>query len=254
VVIKSTNGMATENKLALLNLAAAHLDPGEVYLEIGTYRGTSLIGASLGTSGERFVAIDDFSQFGGPAEVCRANLNDFGCGDATLISANAWDVLRGPFPYCIGAYFYDGAHSFADQWRAFSFVEPYLADEALIIIDDTSHSPVRAANRAYTAGDRRYQRVASFPAARRQDPRWWNGVDVFAFRRSEPPPQDKWCRRLRYVQYAALYGHAYEFLRSAVLTRAYRAGSAAKRRVQSARDPLRPIRPRRSVRSQGHRR
>src|SRR5918993_1704638 len=62
-VLADVPGMATENKLALLNLAAAHLEPGEAYLEVGSFKGLSLIGAMLGNQGRRFYAIESFLEF-----------------------------------------------------------------------------------------------------------------------------------------------------------------------------------------------
>src|SRR6266542_2061382 len=56
-------GMATESKLALLSLAAAHLEPGEAYLEVGSFKGLSLIGAMLGNQHAPFYAIENFLEF-----------------------------------------------------------------------------------------------------------------------------------------------------------------------------------------------
>ena len=58
-VIEGVPNLAAENVLALLNLAASLLAPGESYVEVGTYRGASLIGAMRGNTGD-FVAIDAF--------------------------------------------------------------------------------------------------------------------------------------------------------------------------------------------------
>ena len=184
-VIREMGGMATENKLALLNLAGRYLCSDEVYLEIGAFRGTSIIAASLHNPGQRFVTVDNFSQFGGAYAECRENLSRYGCDNVELIDAHAWEVLSNPpFRDRVGVYFYDGRHRFRDQWGALARVEALLADEALVIIDDTSWRQVRAANRLYTKGHPDFEQVASFASPRNEEPRWWNGVEVFAFRRS----------------------------------------------------------------------
>ena len=59
-VIDGIPNLATENVLALLNLAASLLEPPESYVEVGSFFGASLIGAMRGNSGD-FVAIDRFS-------------------------------------------------------------------------------------------------------------------------------------------------------------------------------------------------
>ena len=59
-VVEGIPNLATENVLALLNLAASLLGAGESYVEVGSFYGASLIGAMRGNEGD-FVAIDRFS-------------------------------------------------------------------------------------------------------------------------------------------------------------------------------------------------
>jgi hypothetical protein len=72
-VLAAVPGLAKPNNLALLNLAASLLADGESYVEVGTYRGTSLIAAMLGNDGD-FVGIDNFSLGDGSREQLAANL------------------------------------------------------------------------------------------------------------------------------------------------------------------------------------
>ena len=67
-------GMATENKLVLLNRAVAHLGAGEVYVEIGCWQGLSLAGAVAGHAGAPAFACDDFSEFGSPRAALHATI------------------------------------------------------------------------------------------------------------------------------------------------------------------------------------
>ena len=68
-------GMATENKLRLLNCAVASLDAGEVYVEVGCYKGASLVGAAASNPHARIFACDNFSQFDGAADALRRTLD-----------------------------------------------------------------------------------------------------------------------------------------------------------------------------------
>src|SRR6202161_4655419 len=67
-VLGEIPGMATENKLRLLNCAVASLDAGEVYVEVGCYKGASLVGAAASNPPARTFACDNFSQFDGAAD------------------------------------------------------------------------------------------------------------------------------------------------------------------------------------------
>lgn len=204
-VIRETEGMATENKLALLNFAASCLSAGETYLEIGAFRGTTIIGAALGNLDNRFLTIDNFSEFDGQADECRRNLDRFGCSHVQLIEGDAWEVLRrGSVPSPVGVYFYDGRHMFRDQWAALERVEPLLADEAVVVIDDTEIRRAAAANELYTRDRPEYERIARFRSPWNGEPRWWNGLEVFAYRRASGV-----CRegggRVRYAAYLGYY-------------------------------------------------
>jgi predicted O-methyltransferase YrrM len=211
-VLDNLGGMTTENKLALLNLAASFLEPGEVYLEIGTYLGTSVIAAALGNGGE-FIAVDDFSQFGGPEKECRRNLSCYSPEQTTLVVGDAWgflDSLDRP----VGVYFYDAGHTFNDHWRALASIEPHLSDNALVIIDDASHWPVQLANRAFTRMRRQFDCVYYFRSAYNGEPRWWNGVIVYRYCRllARPVPQlfDRFFRAGGLI----IAGPPYEFSRN----------------------------------------
>lgn len=186
-VLEQVRGMATENKLALLNAAAAQLGPGEIYLEVGTWAGCSVIGAALGNTG-RFVAVDDFSQFGGPEDECRQNVASFGLDHVEVVNRSVWDYFAaGEVPGPVGVYFYDGGHTYEDQYRALVEAERFLADEALVIVDDTAWAEVSSANADATRYWPQFRLVADFASPYNSEPRWWNGIEVFTFRRADVP-------------------------------------------------------------------
>ena len=56
-IADDVENLARENNLALLNLAASCLGPGEAYVEIGVFHGASLIAAMLGNADKRFVGV-----------------------------------------------------------------------------------------------------------------------------------------------------------------------------------------------------
>jgi predicted O-methyltransferase YrrM len=190
-VLADVPGMATEHKLALLNLAAAHLGPGEAYLEVGSFKGLSLIGAMLGNPDRRFYAIENFLEFN-PDGTARAELEAnlarwAGPGRARVLEGDCFDLLRrgqGP-EEPVGVYFYDGAHGRLPHYLALGVAEPWLADRALVVIDDASWPIVARATDRYVAAHPGYRLLFDLAADHEEDPRWWNGVRVYAFER--PP-------------------------------------------------------------------
>jgi len=189
-VVADVPGMATEHKLALLNLAAAHLGPGEAYLEVGSFKGLSLIGAMLGNQVRRFYAIESFLEFnldGGQARNdLLANLARWVEPERVrLLEGDCFDLLRrdGTLEDPVGVYFYDGAHGRLPHYLALGVAERWLADRALVVIDDASWPIVAQATDRYLAAHPGYRLLFDLAAAHEQDPRWWNGVRVYAFER-----------------------------------------------------------------------
>jgi hypothetical protein len=85
----------------------------------------------------------------------------------------------------IGAYFYDGSHGPLAHYLSFGVVEPLLADEALIVVDDASWPVVARVTDLYVGRHPGYQLLVDLPSEHESDPRWWNGVRVYAYRRPD---------------------------------------------------------------------
>ncbi len=182
-ILEDVGGLARENNLALLNLAASCLDGGESYVEVGSFKGLSLIAAMLGNTGD-FVGIDDFSLGGGSRRGLEANLRRHGLGGHAILEGDAFRLLRqGALgPRRVGVYYYDAAHDYRSQLRGLRLIEPYLVDDALLIVDDTDWEQVGRAIRDYLAGQPRAERLLTLEGKDRGQPWWWEGVEVLCWR------------------------------------------------------------------------
>ena len=209
-------GMATESKLALLSLAAAHLEPGEAYLEVGSFKGLSLIGAMLGNQHAPFYAIENFLEFnldsGATRDELLGNLDRWVDRERLrLLEGDCFRLLRRErlLEAPVGVYFYDGAHGRLPHYLALGVAEPWLADRALVVVDDASWPMVARATERYLAAHPGYELLFDLAAEREEDPRWWNGLRVYAFRR--PPGQAAGRRASPDVAWRMLaYGLAYQ--------------------------------------------
>jgi len=194
-VIQGIPNLAEENVLALLNLAASLLAPGESYVEVGSYYGASLVGAMRGNPGD-FVAIDRFS-FDVPEvrgrklpRASRAGLEEslrqFGEERATILEGDAFELVEGGAlgDRRVGVWYYDGPHDFASQLRGLRMVEPWLADEALLIVDDYDWDEVRGGTAEYLASQPRAELLVEIAGEEGGRPWWWDGVAVLGWRRA----------------------------------------------------------------------
>jgi predicted O-methyltransferase YrrM len=192
-VIEGIPNLAEENVLAFLNLAASLLGPGESYVEVGSYYGASLIGAMRGNTGD-FVAIDLFSfeahEVKGrklPAasrEGLEENLRRFALEGATILEGDAFEVIEGGLlgDRRVGVYYYDGPHDYDSQVRGLRAVEPWLTDEALLVVDDFDWDEVDRATRDYLDSQPKARLLFELGGANKGQPQWWEGVAVLAWK------------------------------------------------------------------------
>ena len=183
-VLAEVDGLTRPNNLALLNLAASLLEPGETYVEIGTFRGTSLIAALLDNEGQDIVAIDDFSLYKGSREALDANLRRAGVeGRATIIQGNVFETVPAGALGArrVGAWYYDAAHDYDSQVQGLRIAEPHLVPGALLIVDDTDWDPVARAIDDYLAEQPRARRILRIDGEDFGAPHWWCGMQVLAW-------------------------------------------------------------------------
>jgi predicted O-methyltransferase YrrM len=185
MLLRKVEGLASENKLMLLNLAAHHLAPGEIYVEVGSWRGLSLAGAAAGNAAEIY-ACDDFSSLRRDRRALQRTLERYTApGQVRFYDSDFREFLTlVPWlPKKVGVYFYDAGHSFAEQFQALELILPSLSDDALVVVDDTNDAPVRAANRLFLRHTPGLELVADIRTAADRSPTWWNGLQVLRFRR-----------------------------------------------------------------------
>jgi predicted O-methyltransferase YrrM len=181
-VLDAVDGLSEENNLALIGLAAGHLEAGEAYVEAGTYRGRSLIAAALAGEAE-CVGIDNFSFDDSDPAALQANLERFGvAARARMLDGDAAAVLRAAELPPVGVFFYDADHSTEATLRAFEAVIPHLAGRALIAADNADWPKVRAAIDAFVDAHAEAELALRIAGRAGGQPWWWDGVDLIAWR------------------------------------------------------------------------
>src|SRR5690348_12803812 len=148
-VLDAVDGLSEENNLALIGLAAGHLEAGEAYVEAGTYRGRSLIAAALAGEAD-CVGIDNFS---------------FDDSDPAALQA-------------VGVFFYDADHSTEATRAAFEAVIPHLSERALIVADNADWPKVRAAIDGFVGAHPEAELALRIAGREGGQPWWWDGVDL----------------------------------------------------------------------------
>jgi hypothetical protein len=154
------------------------------YLEIGTWKGSSLCSAMYGNK-MTCVAVDNWSEFNGPKEEFMYNFNKFkGDNNATFIEKNCWDIN----PTTIGKfniYMYDGNHTTTSHFQALSHYLPCLDNEFIYLVDDWNWENVR--NGTMDSIKKNNLRILYQKWIHTSDnhPRndWHNGISIFVLRK-----------------------------------------------------------------------
>lgn len=192
-VLDSVDHMTSPSTMHLLNYAVQCSDEGECYLEVGTWRGATLIGALLGNEVRGF-AIDNSSMTEhdkdgrASADVWTENVERFDMSErAAYINGSVpeiwgWgqDLTRGQ---PVGVYLFDGDKSTTEPaYEGLMGVVPLLAPYALIICDDANTVQIREAAFWFCHAYRdRAVKILDLPTPGNKWPSFHNGLLVIAW-------------------------------------------------------------------------
>ena len=191
---KGIGGFSAPYLMTLISQAVSLLDEGEIYLEIGTYLGRTLIGAMIDNPSKLAVAVDNFSKFEGTPEVLHANIGKFELGEQIrffeMDDDTFFETTMPSISEKVGVYFYDGDHNTDAGVKNLCAIIPYLADEAIIILDDfSSHGIWRSVQEFMNLYSRETALLFCMRTNNSPFPndRWWNGVVVIGWKANRSP-------------------------------------------------------------------
>jgi predicted O-methyltransferase YrrM len=130
-------GWCPPELMVLLNDAVSLMPVGEQYLEVGTYCGRSLT-AALRNNDKRAHVVDPMNLRTGKGDIINLwteGVTRLGVMDRVTLHRLRSEHFNEPLP-SIGVFFYDGNHDSGHTYEALNQYKQYLADQALIIVDD----------------------------------------------------------------------------------------------------------------------
>lgn len=191
-VIDNVQHMTSPATLQLLNFAVECMDAGEVYLEVGAWRGATTIGALLGNKARGYaIDNDSMDDFDGDdrksADVWKENIKKFHLGRrATYINGSVpevfkrKDLLGGALA---GVYLFDGDKKTPDvAYDGLMSAVSFLAPRALILVDDANTPQIREAAFWFCHHYRTYAcKMLDLPTPGNCWPVFWNGMLVIGW-------------------------------------------------------------------------
>jgi len=180
----------------LQRLASLNRDSDRCYVEVGVFRGLTLISVGCANRTTAAFGIDNFSQVDSEKRnrhVVDSHIAAHGLQNVTLIDADFEDALSRLDEYLggrrVGTYFVDGPHDYRSQLMCLELIRPHLSQSAAIVVDDSNYLHVRQANRdfltihrefklmyeAYTSAHPCNMNQRELTEARQG---WWDGVNI----------------------------------------------------------------------------
>lgn len=123
--------------MEILNRYVGAMKQDQSYLEIGTFCGRSLI-AALKDNSANAIVIDPlnlWTQNGNIKDIWDSNIDRFNVRNRITLYRQYTESFCSKLP-SIGIFFYDGNHDSGHTYEALNKFREYLADEAIIIVDD----------------------------------------------------------------------------------------------------------------------
>jgi len=160
--------------------------PDARYLEIGTWKGSSVCSAMCGNKA-KVVCIDNWSEFGGPKSEFLKNFEKFkGNNDASFIENDCYKVDVSLLPK-FNIYMYDGNHTHESHYKALTHYINCLDDLFIFIVDDWNWVDVRDGTmnaieklnlKVLYQKEIRTTMDNSVPPEPHLSKNWWNGIYV----------------------------------------------------------------------------
>lgn len=189
-------GLSGARLIGALQRLAALLTPAQAYVEVGVYRGATLLSVAGANPGVACFGIDNFAFFdhdGQNRAIVETRRRELGASNAAVIDLDYEDALEALPTHIgdrhVGLFFVDGPHDYRSQLMCLELIRPWLADEAVVLIDDCNYGHVRQANRdflrvhpelklAFEAYTPAHPKNLTGEEARAAREGWWNGVNV----------------------------------------------------------------------------
>jgi len=192
----AVEGLSSPRVCGLLNQLVKRLEPGESYLEVGTFRGRTLISAAFDNPGKLCIGCDLFrvwGRFTGPGFLAKralfhniaryrersAEIEFHAVSSRRLFRERR---VRGP----VGVYFYDGDHSYEGTHHGVVAASELLAERCVVLMDDWNDPVIRRATRAAFSQAQLRVLWERELAGDHSERGWWNGLGVFFVEKSQP--------------------------------------------------------------------
>jgi tRNA G46 methylase TrmB len=172
------------------------LNKDTCYLEVGVYRGLTLLSVAKEIGENKAFGVDNFAFFdkdGKNFGIVKERIAKLNLTNVEVINKDYEDALENLKNELggrkVGVFFVDGPHDYRSQLMCLLLIKPFLADNAVILVDDSNYQHVRQANRDFLISHPEYKLFYEsytnhHPLNAHGNERiafekgWWNGINI----------------------------------------------------------------------------
>lgn len=171
--------MSTIANAAVLNTAVHEMDPGHAFVNVGVWNGFTFLAAMAANGEKACIGVDNFSEFGGPKQDFLARFVEHRTPSHRFFDRDYVDFFAAGLDRPLGVYLYDGEHGYENQYRGLMIADPFYAEDAIVIVDDTNLDRARDATLQFCADSRLdWEVVFDRRTASARHPTLWNGLMI----------------------------------------------------------------------------
>ncbi|GMT42552.1 MAG: hypothetical protein IEMM0002_0963 [bacterium] len=171
--------MSTFAIAAMINMGVANMHKDHVFVNIGVWNGFTLLAGMVGNEDKKCIGVDNFSEFGGPRKAFMKRFDRLKSGDHSFYEVDYREHFAKPHKEPIGFYIYDGSHRYEDQLMGLRLAEPFMADNCIILVDDTNVDGPRRGTLDFIKNSRHeYRILLDRKTIWNGHPTYWNGIMV----------------------------------------------------------------------------
>ncbi len=182
------DGMSSSKVRHFLNNLCSF--PKTSYLEIGCWKGSTLVAALYKNTDSvvQSVAIDNWSEFGGPREIFLSNVTRFLIHPSLkIVNSDCFTIdKQAIFSQPVNLYFYDGNHEEQSQESAFTYFNDIFEPVFIAVVDDWNDLKVRNGTRLafQKLGYQILFDKEIWTPTNGDTLSWWNGLYVAVIKKS----------------------------------------------------------------------
>jgi len=178
--------MSTLTIGAIINFGVKQIPQNQTFVNVGIWNGFTFLAGMLNNPEKICIGIDNFSQFGGPRQQFLERFNKMKSQNHFFMNMDYEKYFSDIHSKEIGFYIYDGEHSYKNQLNGLLKADPFLAENALILIDDINwEEPHQATLDFISQGPSEYSIIFDCKTYCSCHPTFWNGIMVLRKNRNK---------------------------------------------------------------------